>query len=156
MSDDVTVNIRGLEDLQRKLEEIGHNVAKRGVRQALRAGAVPVREAMAAAAPKDSGFLSEHIDIKTRMDKDELAGAAFIGPNSKAVYPRGEVARELARKLGNRFARGTKQYFAWVVARFLEFGTRKMAKKPFMTQGWETSKQSALDAIIQKLKDNLK
>jgi hypothetical protein len=46
-----------------------------------------------------------------------------------------------------------RPHFAWVVAHFLEFGTSKMAKKPFLTQGWETLKQSALDAIIQKLKD---
>ncbi len=155
MADNVTVNITGLEDLQRKLEEIAHNVAKRGVRQALRAGALPVREAMAAGAPKESGFLSEDIDIRTRMEKDELAGEAFIGPNSKAVYPTGEAARELARKLGQRFVQGAARTAA-LVARFLEFGTTRMAKRPFMTQAWETSKQSALDAIIQKLKDNLK
>jgi HK97 gp10 family phage protein len=136
-NDGITVEIKGLDQLQKALEELPQKVAKRGVRQALRAGAEPIKDEMVALAPKDSGFMSEHLDVKTRLMRNELAGTAYIGPNGKQVYPRNPKwpARTAA-----------------LVAKWLEFGTRLMAKKPFMTQAFETKKQTALDAIIAKLK----
>ncbi len=42
-----------------------------------------------------------------------------------------------------------------MVAEFFEWGTSKMSKKPFLTQGFETSKAAAVDAVAEKLKDSL-
>lgn len=141
MSDEfVTFEIKGLQELQTKLEGLEAKVARKGIRQALRAGANVIRTAMAANAPKDSGFLEEHIDIKTRLKSDYLAGSAFIGPNGKIVYPRKP---------------GWPSRTAALVARWLEFGTSRMSKKPFMTQAFDTRKEEALEAITEKLRDAL-
>jgi hypothetical protein len=96
---------------------------------------------MVSGAPKDSGFLAEHLDVKTRVRRDELAASAFIGPNGRKVYPP-----------GNRRA-GYWARTAAYVARMFEFGTSKLAKLPFMTQAFESRKQAALDAIIAKLRE---
>jgi HK97 gp10 family phage protein len=138
--DDFTVEIKGLDQLQAALEELPEKVAKRGLRQSLRAGGSVIKDGMISGAPQESGFLSEHIDVKTRLRADELAGSAFIGPNGKMVYPRKP---------------GWPPRTAALVARWLEFGTSRIAKKPFMTQAFETRKQDALDAIVSKLRDAL-
>jgi HK97 gp10 family phage protein len=39
------------------------------------------------------------------------------------------------------------------VARWLEFGTSKIAAKPFMTPAWEAHKEIVRDAMIEKLAD---
>ncbi|HZR66613.1 MAG TPA: HK97-gp10 family putative phage morphogenesis protein [Terriglobales bacterium] len=140
MSEFVTVEVKGLKELQDKLEELPNKIARRGIRQALRAGAEIIRGEMVSNAPKDSGFLEEHIDVKTRLKSDLLAGSAFIGPNGKQLYPRNPKwpARTAA-----------------LVAKWLEFGTSRMSKKPFMTQAFETRKEDALEAITRKLREAL-
>src|SRR6266536_339955 len=129
MSDFVTVNVAGLSDVQKALSELPQKVAKKNLRAALRAGGNVLKNAMVQGAPKDSGFLSEHISVGTRLRSDELAGRALVGPNGKKVYPRNPKwpARTAA-----------------LVARWLEFGTSKMAKKPFVTVAFETQKQNAV------------
>lgn len=141
MSEYVTSTVKGLDELQSKLEELPQKVAKRGLRGALKAGANIFKNAFVANAPKDSGFLSEHFDVKTRMRSDSLAGSAFIGPNSRALYPN--------RK--SSWAGRT----ALLVMRWLEFGTSERPKNPVMTSGFESHKQEALDAVIVELKDAL-
>lgn len=142
MSEFVTTKITGLSELQAKMEALPEKVARRGLRAALKAGAEYVREKMVANAPKDTGFMSEHFDIKFKFRSDALAGSAFIGPNSKALYP--------GRK--DTWASRT----ARLVAGWLEFGTSKRPKDPFMTAAWEESKEGALAEIIDDLRETLR
>jgi HK97 gp10 family phage protein len=106
-------------------------------------------------APKRTGFLSEHFNIRIKFQKGALACTAFIGPKGKIDYP--EFLSGAYRVVRN--AKGAAKYAGRIavatVARFLEFGTSKMAKKPFMTQAYETRKEKALDAVAQSLKETL-
>lgn len=141
MSDDfVTVEVKGISELQSALEKLPPKVAKKDLRATLRAGGNVLRKAMVRNAPKDSGFLSEHVSVGTKLRSDELAGVALIGPNSKIVYPRNPKwpARTAA-----------------LVARWAEFGTSKMAKKPFITQSLETTKQAVVDKVAETLREKL-
>jgi HK97 gp10 family phage protein len=141
MTDNVTVKISGLDELQKKLEACAKEVSRQVVRNGLRAGGGIVRDEMVRRAPKDTGFLSEHIDIKTRVMKADVAGTAMIGPNSKAVYPvKGNAKRSFP---------------AFVIARFLEFGTshKGFRKQPFLTPAWEATKGRALDAIVNTIRE---
>lgn len=156
----VTVKMSGLDALQRKLQEELPKDAKRAVRVALSAGGGDVKRAMVANAPveesgENAGFLRDHINVKTRLVRGELAGSAFVGP-SQAVYP-GREGKEGKVRVGGKtfFSKHAGQVTAARVARFLEFGTSRMSKKPFMTQAWDSSKQTALDHIIEKLKEVL-
>src|SRR5437899_10335916 len=88
MADEATVSVSGLAELQTALEAMPRKVAKKDLRATLRAGGNVLRKAMVAYAPRDSGFLSEHISVGTKLRSDELAGVALIGPNSKLLYPR--------------------------------------------------------------------
>lgn len=149
----VTVEVKGLAELQQKLEELPIKVAKRGIRAALRAGGDVLRSEIITLAPKDTGFLAEHFGTKIKMRRDELAGSAFIGPQGKVDYPAFmsgayrivRSAKGKAKKVG-RVAVAT-------VARYLEFGTSKMGKRPFITPAFDAKHGAILDAIVAKITD---
>src|ERR1051325_7633114 len=63
---DVTVEIRGLDELEKKLREETKRVAVKVVRSAARMAGQIWTDAIEARAPRDTGFLAEHIGSKTR------------------------------------------------------------------------------------------
>src|ERR1700720_2423783 len=80
----------GLDQIQKALEQKGKE-AKLALRVALNAGGGDVKKAMQNEAPveaegENSGFLKDHINVKMRLSRNEMAGSAFVGP-STAVYP---------------------------------------------------------------------
>lgn len=146
----VTVNIKGLDTLQTKLEAMPEKLAKKGLRAALRAGAALFKSAMVSGAPKDTGFLAEHFGVKVKINRDGLAGTVYIGPQGKVDYPAFmSGAYKIKRRAGKIIKVG--RVAVATVARFLEFGTAKMAKKPFMTQAYEGQKTNALNEVIDIL-----
>lgn len=151
MSDDLEVKFTGLVELQQALEELPEKVAKKGVRNSLKAAAEPIQNGMVQLAPRDTGFLAEHFSTKISMTKDALAGTAYIGPQGKIDYPAyASGAYRIVRNAKGKIKKVGKIAVA-TIARFLEFGTYKMAKKPFMTQAFEVNKGRALDNMISSL-----
>jgi HK97 gp10 family phage protein len=166
MSNEVTVKISGLDELQRKLQEELPKDAKLALRIALNAGGGDIKKAAQAEAPveadgPDSGFLKDHIKVKVKLRRDELAGSALIGPTNE-LYPsrvgkQGQVSFKTAtgKKISfmSKHAGGVT---AAMVGRFLEFGTRHITPRAWLTRAWGASKQQALDHVIAKLKEGLK
>ncbi len=149
--EDISVEIKGLSDLQLALEELPKKIADKGLRKSLKAGGAPIKNGMVSLAPKETGFLSEHFGVRVKISRDGVSGSAFIGPQGKIDYPAfASGAYRLLRKAGGKLAKRGKIAVA-SVARFLEFGTSKMAKKPFMTQAFESHQSDALDAIVKGL-----
>lgn len=143
MSDEI--KITGLDELQSRLEDLKGKAGTATLRAALKAGASEVKNAMVAMAPKDSGLLAEHIDIKTKKQRGEdLAVSATVGPNAKEVIHKQTKGRTAGLPRTAAF-----------LSKLLEFGSSRMSKKPFLTQAWETSKQKALDAIVGTLREKL-
>jgi len=58
--------------------------------------------------------------------------------------------RRLGKKVGKYL-----RVSAVMVARWLEFGTSKMSKRPFMTQAFESYHDDALNAIVETLKEKI-
>ena len=157
----VETKISGLDEIQRRLEDLPRRQAGGILRKALRAGAAPVLSAMQNEAPHASGFLAEHFNTKISIKRNDIAGAAFVGPAGKMDYPFAAGHR------GGRYTEKTnakgKQYLAGripvaTVARFHEFGTRFEAANPFMSRAFDGTKQTALMGIINALRElvNLK
>lgn len=136
MSDiQVKVNIKGQElfDLMTSKSE---KFAKKGLRAALQAGSKVIWDAMRTNVRKgwhlwpgknrsrDYGFITDHIGIKTKISDSSEMGSSQIGPVKKAYW-----------------------------AMFLEFGTSKMAAKPFIRPTYENNKQAALDAFTNKMRE---
>lgn len=139
-----TFKITGLAEIQKKLEAMPEKVAKRSIRKALmRAGEI-VRDKIVSLAPRDTGFLSEHFNIKVRMISGYLAGLAHIGPNAKIYYPEKAGA---GKRGGKR-----KAMPVIAVAQFHEFGTVKMPAIPFMRPAFQSTKGQVIDVIASELR----
>ena len=141
-----TAEVQGLDQLQANMESLPYRIAKKGLRNALATGGQVIKYAMHSLAPKRSGFLAEHFGVRISAKQDLLAGTAWIGPQGKMDYPdKGGGYREKTNKKGK--IRKVGRIAVASVARFLEFGTSKMQKKPFMTQAFDSNWQKALEVI---------
>lgn len=156
MAGEVTTTVEGLDDLQKKLEQLPAKLAAKGIRQALRAGGMWIQKLMEALAPRHipgtaaapSGFLAKHFNTRIRMIGGGLLGGdAFVGPQGRIDYPdiAGQWHLKIAKKTGK--AKKVGRISILSVVRFLEFGTSKMGKKPFMTQAFESGKSDAFAAM---------
>ena len=134
-------NVSGLKELQAAMKELPVNIARNVLRGAVNAGATVIREEAKARAPVSSG--------------PPVKGQAPPGTLKRALYQK--QIREKSSALLQTFIVGVRQgksakktsksrIDAWY-ARFVEFGTSKMAAKPFMRPAFEAKKEAAVQAI---------
>ena len=131
MASPVKVKIKGLEELSQKIHEFPDKLVKKGVRDALRAGGEVLRGEISARAPRSvdethghpPGFLAEHIGTSLSLSTRNDKGEIKVGPVKKAFY-----------------------------GMFPEFGTKHQAAQPYIRPAFESQKQNALDAFINKLR----
>lgn len=145
------VNSNQLRQLQEALERKPKEDAKRIVRDALELGGLEFHKAIVQEAPKRTGFMASHFNIKFsfRGNKDGTSGAAFIGPNGRMDYPRagGGYRKKGSRKVG--------RIPVISVVRFVEYGTSKMSANAFFTRAFEIAKEAALYRVIAAIKSGL-
>lgn len=141
----ITVKIEGLDQLQKNLERLPHNIAQRIIKGTLNEAARDMISACAEEAPKDSGFLSEHFVSKTTVTRDELAATTIVGPASRVEYP---------RRVPKRGGKGSTVKVA-SVARFWEYGTHKLAANPFMSRAFMRVREGLLNKIIAGIRSAL-
>lgn len=140
MAEVVSVKIEGLDQLARRFDTVAPKIGKAIVRRALAAAVKPILTQMVWTVRRRTEFLAQHIAFRVKLSRDELAGRAAIGV-LRANYP----AREGKHGKGSTIDAAS-------VARFLEFGTRKMRALPFMRQAFEGQKGAALDAFTRAAK----
>jgi HK97 gp10 family phage protein len=155
MAGDVAVQVNGLDDLKRKLEQIPKALRRSVLRNALAAGAREVRDTAKRAAPvlnlgtslqapyRKPGTVRDAIRVRTSK-ADRKAGNVGVFVNvrplpgnkfkrdTRQTFFRGKVKTWRLVKKSERGATNPNDPFYW---RFLEFGTRKMAARPFLRKG---------------------
>ena len=122
------VRIEGLDELKRKLAEIPRAMRKRVLRNALAAGAREVRDV----AKRNAPVMTLGTSLSAPYRKPGTVRQAIRVRTSKADRRAGDVGvfvNVKPAKAGQRGARSPNDPFYW---RFLEFGTRKMAARPFL------------------------
>jgi HK97 gp10 family phage protein len=120
--------VEGLAQIQKRIEELGKQ-GRRIENDAIQAGAKIVAERMRREVPV-SNIAHLHIrdDIHVSKTKRQQGIAyAEVGPGQETAWR----------------------------ARFLEFGTVKMAPRPFISKAGELSRNKALEAIKQELRKGL-
>jgi len=143
------VKLTGFKELADALRELGPRVARNVLRRAVSAGAVEIRNDAKARAPVATGEMRRDILIKRERDGKDIFSARY------SVFVRsGKKSR-----ISGRARNVQKDSYYW---RFVEFGTAKMAAKPFMRPAYEAKKEAAvkiigdvLDAGIQKAAQEL-
>lgn len=163
MSEIFEFKMVGLDELQKTLEEVAPNEARLAIKIALSAGGGDVKDQMVADCPieqdgENSGFLRDNLKVKTTIHRDGLSGVAIVGA-TQAVYPgrEGKLGTVSFKTVTGRVVKFVSktagQVTASRVARFLEFGTSRMAKHPFITSAWESSRERAKQHVVDKLRE---
>lgn len=134
-----TISITGLADLEKRLQAFPDKLAGNILRGAIRAGAVAIQQEARRMAP-----------VSDAPHK--------LGKGSKAVKIQpGTLKKSIKVRLAPRKSRSVPiEYWVYVSKKawhwkFVEFGTRKMAAKPFMRPAFDTKKEAALDRIREYL-----
>jgi HK97 gp10 family phage protein len=140
---DISVTLSGLDELNKKLEGLKYDVQKKGGRFALRKAAQVVRDAARqnAVAVDDSATgrsISKNITEKWngRLNKQTGDLGFRVGVGGGAKLPKDNV---------DEGAGGPTPHW-----RLLEFGTEKMAPKPFFTRALPENAQKATDVFIDQ------
>jgi HK97 gp10 family phage protein len=129
-------NVSGLKELQAAMKELPANIARNVLRGAVNAGATVIREEAKARAPKFEGKVAKGQPIREKSSA--VLQTFYVGVRQ------------------GRSAKKTKKgsIDAWY-ARFVEFGTSKMAARPFMRPAFEAKKEAAVQAIKNYLEKRI-
>ncbi len=124
------IKIDGAKELEKKLLSFEPKLARRIVRQTLRAAAKPILAAAKANVPVLTGALKE--SLKLRVMKKAKHRYGILVATAKGWF------------------KGDTYYGA-----FVEFGTSKMAAKPFIRPAFDSEKENAERIIIDDLKQGI-
>jgi HK97 gp10 family phage protein len=128
-----SVSITGLEEIQKRLSEIG-NQEEKIVTKALTKAIEPIRAEMQAKAPYDTinkipGHIKDNIKVtKVDFEDDTYSIYAYVTKTYKSKY---------------------------FYARFAEWGSSKQTATPFIQPAFNAKSDEALDIMIKSLKGDL-
>lgn len=136
------LKLAGFKELADALRELGPRVARNALRRAVAAAATEIRNEARSRAPKDTGEMAKDIMVKRERDTKGGMSAKYsvfvlTGKKSRMKGKRRDVSRDS---------------FYW---RFVEFGTSKMAAKPFLRPAFESRKEEAVKVIGEKLDEGI-
>ena len=119
--------VTGAENVKRLLRELGSALSKPVLQKNLREAAQPIADEARNLVPKKTGELTKSITVENAPTDDNTQDAAVL----------------VGIKTGKGFA-------GWR-AHFIEFGTSKMAARPFMRPAYDTKIGECRNLIEQKL-----
>ncbi len=138
MANAVKIELRGFKELGQKLKELGPQVAKNGLRTADFAGARVIRDAAKEAVPVDTGLLQAQIYASRRRTPEHISTYTI------RVRKKAKVSKIAKRKTTGKYREVAGPAF---YGRYLEFGTSKMAAKPWLRPAFTSNTDSAINAI---------
>jgi HK97 gp10 family phage protein len=143
-----TVRIEGLAELNRALRELPQRIANRGLRTAVYAGAKVIRDEARHRAPKAAQSLGTKQPSAGTLKRSVIMKhiRELSGGGRQTFY----VLVRQGKKYRNQGKRGNLSQDAWYW-RFVEFGTRKMAARPFLRPALESRRREAVEAIKGRL-----
>lgn len=137
-----SMNLTGFKELADALRELGPRVARNTLRRSVAAGATVIKTDARARAPKDTGEMTKDILVKRERDTKGEMSATY------SVFVRSGKKSRLAGK--GRDVQ--KDSYYW---KFVEFGTSKMAAKPFLRPAFESRKEEAVKTIGKTLDEGI-
>ncbi len=137
-------HVDGLKELQAALKELPERIARNVLRGSVNAGATVIRKEAQARAPVSSGPAR-----KGQSPPGTLKRALYqkqIRELSSLVKQTFIVSVRKGKQYRNQGKKGNLSQDAYY-ARFVEFGTAKMAARPFLRPAFEARKHDAVAAI---------
>lgn len=166
MAYDIQFNVRGIEELNRKLDGLSRRMRTDIARASVRSGArviaaIAKRNAMRIDDKETAEKIYENIGIAVSTPKtSERTGQAKarVGVMGGAVSPKlktTEIRRKaVAKRIAAGKQRGKKGGDTWYW-RLVEFGTRKMAARPFMRPALASGADGAISATAIEMNKQL-
>lgn len=147
-----TIHLTGFKELAAALRELPARVARNGLRAAVNAGATVIKNQAIANAPKDTGALKANLYQKQIREKSgAMVQTFYVGVRKGVAKYANTAANRRAGKAGKAYKNDGTTYY-W---RFVEFGTSKMSKRPFLRPAFEMKKEDAVRAIGAKLDERI-
>lgn len=146
---DVTVDVRGLSELSRKLKLLPERFAARGMRRSLRRGANVIRDAARNNAKRFDDPLTKEAVYKN---------VAVMGGGARREKQAGGPIMRVGMRGGARYnpsASGLPGGNTTGYWRFLEFGTSNQAAQPFLRPALASSAERALSVVVESATDEL-
>lgn len=136
MSDIIQCQITGLRELETKMIALGPKLGMQAMRSALNAGAQTIKKDVQARAPFNTGKMKKNVYVtRSRSESGPTQMTYIVGIRS-----------------GKKEEIKGRDAFYW---RFLEFGTKFIAARPFLRPAFESKKHEALTKFKQKLSQRL-
>lgn len=144
----MTVDIKGLKELQNALNQLPEKIQGRPVRSAVGAAAKVVMDEAKRRVPIDTGQLCKAIYRGRSRSMSAKGKETYVVGirKGKAKYANTAKNRRMNRVGKSYQTRGEAYYF-----RYIEFGTAKMAAKPFLRPAFESKKNEAVRVMQQRL-----
>ena len=144
----MTIDVKGVIELNRLLKQLPGRVARNVARSGLRAGGAVIRDDARANLPSNYGTLKKSIYTKIGRQRSPYLMAARIGPRSGGSKYDGWYGHIVEYgTLGSR-AEPVKKSRTVNHATPLPTGLKPI---PFMRPAFESSKERAVDAMRQKI-----
>lgn len=134
------VEIKGLRELQEAMRQLPKKLERRVLNAALMTGAREIANEAKARAPVRTGTLRRNIRARPGRPTDGHTATTIVGVR-KLTF------RQVARLRSKGKSADDPFYWRW-----LEFGTAKMAARPFLRPAFEAKKVSAAHTIKEALK----
>ena len=148
------IEVRGLAGLLASLRELPKEVRGKPLQVGMRKGGNLIRDEARQRVPRASGFLATQIVVRRANGKNRRkAGVGTDGEYYAVGVRTGKRVKYANTKRNRRMRRAGKLYeqsgwaYYW---RHLEFGTKKMAAKPFLTPAAEAKGPQAAQMIIDE------
>jgi HK97 gp10 family phage protein len=148
---ELAVNVTGLAELERALNELPDKVAKNVARAALRAAAAPVLEEARRLVPVKSGKLRDSLRITTSLRGGVPKAFVKVGPGGKKY--RGTFYANMIERGTSKHLIAGPLYFGGQWHRFAQHKGAK--KRPFMRPAADSQAKAAVDAFAAKMRDRL-
>jgi HK97 gp10 family phage protein len=153
------LNAPGLDQLIKDMREFTPKLQRKHLTQALRKGMAPVRKSAQQKVPTDTGALKRAITTRANSKLGKrMGGAAMqVGIRGGAKEYVNNARNRRTGRVGQSYEQGGNQFYF----RFLEFGTSKLAARPFLrpalaenigntTQIVTTELRTAIDRIARE------
>lgn len=146
------IKIEGLSDLLRAMQQLPQAIQQKCLRRAMVPGAQVIRNAAQDLVRQKTGLIKRAIRIAYNRQESTPGRAVyhvFVSMKVKKVGTAFISSRRALKKLREAGNQGRiYDAFYW---RFLEFGTVKMAAKPFMRPAFDATNHEATATITSKL-----
>lgn len=137
---DFSLDFSGLADIARDLETLSRAENNKVLRDATRAGAEVMRDAVVERAPERTGKLKKNVVVLTQRSKRR-------GEIISGVHIRGWNLRT-GNSDNSMKASDPRNAFYW---RFVELGTINMPAHPFIRPAFDTTEELAAQVAIQRM-----